>query len=74
MLNLIGSEETVAKKKETQYQVTLVKSPIGYSKRQKLTLKALGLNKMNQTVTHKDNEALRGMLDKVSHLVVIEEV
>lgn len=64
----------MAKKKETQLQITLVKSPIGYSKRQKLTLKALGLNRMNQTVTHKDNQVMRGMLDKVSHLVVIEEI
>lgn len=64
----------MAKKKEAQFRVTLVKSPIGYSKRQKLTLKALGLNKMNQTVTHKDNQALRGMLNKVSHLVVVEEI
>lgn len=63
----------MARKKQTQLEITLVKSPIGYSKRQKATLRALGLKKLNQTVTHEDNPALRGMLDKVSHLVVVEE-
>ena len=64
----------MAKKKQTQFQITLVKSPIGYSKRQKATLKALGLKRLNQTVTHRDNQVLRGMIDKVSHLVNVEEV
>ena len=63
----------MAKKKQSQLQITLVKSPIGYSKRQKATLKALGLKKLNQMVTHKDNDVLQGMLDKVSHLVKVEE-
>jgi large subunit ribosomal protein L30 len=63
----------MAKKKQTQLEITLVKSPIGYSKRQKATLKALGLRKLHQTVTHKDNIVLRGMIDKVSHLVVVQE-
>jgi large subunit ribosomal protein L30 len=63
----------MARKKQIQLQITLVKSPIGYSKKQKATLKALGLKKMNQTVTHQDNDVLRGMLDKVSHLVTVEE-
>ena len=63
----------MAKKKQTQFQITLVRSPIGYSKKQKATLKALGLKKLNQSVTHKDNEVLQGMLDKVSHLVIVEE-
>jgi large subunit ribosomal protein L30 len=63
----------MAKKKQTQLEITLVKSPIGYSRRQKATLKALGLKKMNQTVTLQDNDVLRGMVDKVSHLVVVEE-
>ncbi len=63
----------MAKKKQTQLQITLVRSPIGYSKRQKATLKALGLKKLHQSVTHKDNEVLQGMLDKVSHLVIVEK-
>lgn len=63
----------MARKNKTKLQITLVKSPIGYSKRQKATLKALGLKKINQTVTHFENEALRGMINKVSHLVNVDE-
>jgi len=51
--------------------VTLVKSPIGYSKRHKDTIKALGLRRMHQTVEHADTPALRGMLAKVAHLVEV---
>ena len=54
-------------------RVTLVRSPIGYSKRQKGTIRALGLRRINQTVEHKDSPALQGMLSKVSHLVEIED-
>ena len=54
-------------------RVTLVKSPIGYKKNQKATVKALGLRKLHQTVEHKDSPALRGMLNKVIHLLKIEE-
>ena len=63
----------MARKKQTKLQITLVRSPIGYSKRQKATLKAMGLKKLNQVVEHKDNEVMRGMIDKVSHLVIVEE-
>jgi len=54
-------------------RVTLVKSPIGYQKDQKATVKALGLRRLHQTVEHKDTPALRGMLNKVIHLLKIEE-
>ena len=54
-------------------RITLVKSPIGYSLRQKRTVKALGFRRMNQTVEQKDTETIRGMLIKVSHLVRVEE-
>ena len=50
----------------------MVKSPIGYTKRQKNTLKALGLNNVNQTITVVDNPAVRGMVNKVIHLVELE--
>jgi len=63
----------MARKNKTKLQITLVKSPIGYSKRQKATLKALGLKKVNQTVTQVENEAVLGMIDKVSHLVNVDE-
>lgn len=55
-------------------RITLVKSPIGYNKRQKGTVKALGLRKMHTTVLHDDNPAIRGMVNKISHLVEVEEV
>jgi large subunit ribosomal protein L30 len=54
-------------------KVTLVRSSIGYTKNQKATVKALGLRRMHQTVEHKDTPALRGMLNKVIHLLKIEE-
>jgi large subunit ribosomal protein L30 len=54
-------------------RVTLVKSPIGYSKRHKGTVRALGLRKMHQTVEHVDSKTLRGMIYVVNHLVKVEE-
>jgi large subunit ribosomal protein L30 len=54
-------------------RVKLVKSPIGYTKSQKATVRALGLRRMNQTVEHNDSPAIRGMLTKISHLIQIEE-
>jgi large subunit ribosomal protein L30 len=54
--------------------VTLVRSPIGYTKDQKQTVLALGLRRMHQTIEHRDTPALRGMIRKVVHLVQVEEV
>ena len=54
-------------------KVTLVRSPIGYPKPQKATVRALGLRRMNQTVEHADTPSLRGMLAAVTHLIRIEE-
>lgn len=53
--------------------ITLVKSPIGYTKRQKGTVSALGLKRMHQTVEHQDSPVIRGMIDKIGHLVQVEE-
>ena len=64
----------MAKKKEAKVRVTLVKSPIGYSARQKGTIRALGLRGINQTIEQVDTPQLRGMLYKVAHLVEVEEV
>jgi large subunit ribosomal protein L30 len=55
-------------------RVKWVKSAIGYSKDQKATIRALGLHKLQQTVEHEDNPAMRGMIRKVNHLVKVEEV
>ena len=57
-----------------QLRVTLVKSPIGYRKNQKATVKALGLGKMNSSAVHSDTPSIRGMINVVSHLVKVEEV
>ncbi len=54
-------------------RVTLVRSPIGNTKDQKKTVRALGLRRMHQTMEYKDTPALRGMLNKVIHLLKIEE-
>ena len=63
-----------AKTEETLVTVVLRKSGIGYNIKQKQTLVGLGLNKINRTRTLKDTPAIRGMINKVSHLVeVIEE-
>jgi large subunit ribosomal protein L30 len=61
------------KSKPKTLRITLVKSPIGYTKRQKDTVRALGLRRMNHTVEHEDSPAVRGMVAKISHLLRIEE-
>ena len=53
-------------------KVTLLRSGIGFPKDQKRTILALGLHRINQTVEHNDNPALRGMLNKVIHLIKVE--
>ncbi|WP_138496036.1 50S ribosomal protein L30 [Paenibacillus pinistramenti] len=55
-------------------QITLVRSLIGRPENQRTTVKTLGLRKINQTVTHEDNAAIRGMINHVNHLVKVEEV
>jgi large subunit ribosomal protein L30 len=61
-----------AKTDPKKIKVTLVRSAIGYPKDQKQTVLALGLHRLNQTVEHKDTPALRGMLNKVIHLLKVE--
>lgn len=53
-------------------RVTLVKSGIGNVEVQKRTLKSLGLRRLNQTVIHSDSAPIRGMIEKVKHLVKVE--
>ena len=60
--------------KATKLRVTLVKSPIGNQQRQKLTVKALGFQHLNESIVHPDNPSIRGMIYKVRHLVRVEEV
>ncbi len=60
--------------KEKVIRVTLVRSAVGFSKEHKATVRALGFKRLHQTVEHVDSPTLRGMLYKVAHLVVVEEV
>ncbi|MCA0989426.1 50S ribosomal protein L30 [Guptibacillus algicola] len=55
-------------------EITLSRSVIGRPQDQRVTVKTLGLNKMHQTVVHTDNPAIRGMVNKVSHLVTVNEI
>ena len=55
-------------------KVTLVRSVIGASERQRKVVTALGLKKTNSFVVKADNPAVRGMINKVSHLVSVEEI
>ena len=54
-------------------KVTWRKSAIGYNHDQKETIKKLGLKRLNQTVEHDDNPAIRGMIYKGTHLVDVQE-
>jgi large subunit ribosomal protein L30 len=65
---------SAAKKKDRLLRITLTKSPIGYSYRQKRTVQALGLRRLHHTVEQKDTPVIRGMIAKVKHLVTVEEV
>ncbi|MBA6155570.1 50S ribosomal protein L30 [Tenacibaculum sp. S7007] len=58
----------------SKIRVTQVKSQIGRLKNQKLTLEALGLRRMNQTVEHEATPSIVGMVNTVKHLVSVEEV
>ncbi|GAE31508.1 MULTISPECIES: 50S ribosomal protein L30 [Bacillaceae] len=55
-------------------EITLTRSLIGRPEDQRVTVKTLGLRKMHQTVVQEDNAAIRGMVNKVSHLVTVNEI
>ncbi|MFC0297414.1 50S ribosomal protein L30 [Geobacillus jurassicus] len=54
--------------------ITLTRSVIGRPEDQRVTVRTLGLRKMHQTVVHNDNPAIRGMINKVAHLVKVKEI
>ena len=54
-------------------RITWVKSDVGYEKSQRETLRSLGFHRLNQSVVHDDSSSLRGMINKVRHLVKVEE-
>lgn len=55
-------------------QITLKRSPIGRPEDQKITVRTLGLRKINQTVEQPDNPAIRGMVNKVAHLIEVKDI
>lgn len=55
-------------------EITLTRSLIGRPEDQRVTVKTLGLRKVNHTVVKEDNDAMRGMINKVSHLVDVKEI
>ncbi len=64
----------MAKKAEKKIKITLVRSVIGSLPKQRKTVKALGLGKINSSVEQADNSVIRGMVRVVSHLVKVEEM
>ncbi len=64
----------MAKKKDKKIKVTQTKSYIGRPEAQRKVLRGLGLMKMNRTVLLNDTPAIRGMVQKVIHLVSVAEV
>lgn len=58
----------------TTLRITYSKSAIGYTVRQKATVKALGFRRLYQTIEKEDSPAIRGMINKISHLLTVEEV
>lgn len=57
-----------------ELKITLVKSTIGAIPKHKKTIQALGLRKINSNVVKKNNEATRGMINQVRHLIKVEEI
>lgn len=62
------------RKREKKIRIRWVKSSIGYSKRQKETIRALGLRRLGQTVELPDIPSIRGMVNSVRHLLAVEEI
>ena len=58
---------------DKRVRVKQVKSEIGFNRKQRATLVGLGLKRLNQTAELEDTPAVRGMIDKVIHLVVVED-
>lgn len=55
-------------------QITLKRSLIGRPEKHRITVRTLGLTKVNHSVTQPDNDAIRGMINQVKHLVEVKEV
>ena len=64
----------MAKSEAKQLKITLVKSGIARPGKHKVVLMGLGLKKLNKSVIRQDTPEIRGMINKVSHLIQVEEV
>lgn len=64
----------MAKKKVAQVRIELVKSLIGSKPKQRGTVKALGLGKINSSVVREATPVVKGMINTISHLVKVEEI
>ena len=60
--------------KNNKLKIRQIKSPIGYKKKAKSTLTALGLKKINQVVEHESTPQIMGMVNAIKHLIEVEEV
>ena len=65
---------TVAKKKAKMIKITQTRSGIGRQGQHRRTIRALGIKRHQQSVVHEDTPAIRGMIDKVSFMVDVEEL
>ena len=63
----------MVKTKQNTLKITQVKSRIGYKKKARATLDAMGIKKINQTVELPDNPAIRGMIKKIEYLIRVED-
>ena len=63
----------MAKKKQKQIKVTLVRSPIGFQPKHRECVRGLGLKRMHQTVVLEDTPSVRGMVNKIDDMVRVEE-
>ncbi len=70
----MSESKVKGKQPEKKLRITYVKSSIGYSARQKATIRALGLRRLGDLVEQADTPVIRGMVHKVRHLVTVEEV
>ena len=74
LLSQVEQQMNKVKKGNGVLTITQIKSAIGRKPGQKETLVGLGLNKLHKTSTLEDTPAIRGMIDKVSHLLKIEDI
>ncbi len=73
-VKVVEKEVKAVKTAQKQLKVTLVRSTIGYNKKQARVVEALGLGKLNSSHVLPDNPCVRGMIFRVKHLVKVEEL